>query len=55
VHYLDWENKPSPFEVYTDLPSISLTHDFPLPKGESLAAISGITSRKGRDGVDLLV
>ena len=31
-HYLDWDNKPKPFKFYTNIPSIALPTDFPLPK-----------------------
>src|SRR5438445_10927747 len=40
-HYLDWENKPSPFKVYRNLPSIPLPRDFPHPQEPSLKAIRG--------------
>ena len=30
-HYLDWDNKPKPFKFYTNIPSIPLPADFPLP------------------------
>lgn len=30
-HYLDWDNKPKPFKFYTEIPSIPLPTDFPLP------------------------
>jgi len=30
-HYLDWDNKPSPFKVYKNLPMKSLPHEFPYP------------------------
>jgi hypothetical protein len=30
-HYLDWNNKPLPFKIYSRLPSISLPKDFPQP------------------------
>jgi SagB-type dehydrogenase family enzyme len=40
-HYLDWENKPSPFKVYRNLPSIPLPRDFPRPEEPALKAIRG--------------
>jgi SagB-type dehydrogenase family enzyme len=55
AHYLDWENKPSPFKVYRGLPSIPLPGDFPHPKGESLTAIKNVLSGKRGDGIDLSV
>jgi SagB-type dehydrogenase family enzyme len=30
-HYLNWDNKPKPFKFYTNIPSIPLPVDFPLP------------------------
>ena len=30
-HYLDWDNKPKPFKFYTNIPSILLPSEFPLP------------------------
>jgi SagB-type dehydrogenase family enzyme len=48
AHYLDWRNKPSPFKVYRNLPSVPLPRDFPLPKGESLATIGGGVSTARR-------
>lgn len=30
-HYLDWDSKPNPFKFYTNIPSIPLPVDFPLP------------------------
>jgi len=31
-HYLDWDNKPKSFKFYSNIPSIALPTDFPLPK-----------------------
>ena len=53
AHYLDRGNKPSPFKVYRDLPSVPLPHDFPHPGEDSLAAVKGALSRTSGDGVDL--
>ncbi len=38
-HYLDWDNRPSPFKVYKNLPSIPLPRDFPHPRMASLKTI----------------
>jgi SagB-type dehydrogenase family enzyme len=45
-HYLDWDNKPSPFKVYKNLPSIVLPRKFPHPYQETLCAIKGEDSPK---------
>src|SRR5437667_2783581 len=40
-HYLDWDNKPSLFKVYKNLPVKSLPHEFPYPLENSLKAVKG--------------
>ena len=43
-HVLDWENKPSPFKIYPDLPVVPLPRRFaPLP-ADTFAALSGPAS-----------
>ena len=42
-HYLDWNNRPYPFKIYTDLDSISLPSDFPLPTMNAILAINKST------------
>ena len=42
AHYLDWDNKPRPFKVYPDLPSISLPQDFPIPTADTLTSIGSL-------------
>src|SRR5256712_14191373 len=54
-HYLDWENKPSPFKVYSNLPSIPLPRDFPHPQEAALKAIRGETPRKTMEKPNLAV
>ncbi|TMI67780.1 SagB/ThcOx family dehydrogenase, partial [Candidatus Bathyarchaeota archaeon] len=54
-HYLDWENKPSPFKVYRNLPSIPLPRDFPHPQEPALKAIRGELPRKTMKKPDLAV
>ncbi|MBI2183987.1 MAG: SagB/ThcOx family dehydrogenase [Thaumarchaeota archaeon] len=56
ARYLDWENKPSPFKVYRNLPSISLPRDFPTPKTNALRALMGgePTSRSAPFDIDTL-
>jgi len=39
-HYLDWENRPSPFKIYEGLPSTPLPRDFPKPQADALSCIS---------------
>ncbi len=41
-HYLDFDNKPRPFKVYLDLPSISLPGDFPIPTRDALMCIRSV-------------
>src|SRR5438067_6027613 len=38
-HYLDWDNKPRPFKIYTKLPSISLPSDFSQPNLDAITSI----------------
>jgi SagB-type dehydrogenase family enzyme len=45
AHYLDWENKPSPFKVYRNLTSFPLPRDIPRPLSPSLPAIRGTSSK----------
>lgn len=40
-HYLDFDNKPRPFKVYLDLPSISLPADFAVLMENALICIRG--------------
>src|SRR5215212_140398 len=40
-HYLDFDNKPIPFKVYLQLPSIELPTNFPTPEANALNCISG--------------
>src|SRR5436309_14216427 len=52
-HYLDWENRPSPFKVYRNLPSIPLPRDFPRPEEPALKAIRGEIPSKSVKKPDL--
>src|SRR5712692_1708223 len=54
-HYLDWENKPAPFKVYGNLPSIPLPRDFPRPEEAALKAIRGEIPSKSVKKPDLAV
>jgi SagB-type dehydrogenase family enzyme len=49
-HYLDWDSKPFPFKIYTDLPFIALPTDFPKPTLGTLSSL--IHSRKVDSGSD---
>ncbi|MGH7829746.1 MAG: SagB/ThcOx family dehydrogenase [Candidatus Binatia bacterium] len=40
AHTLDWENRPSLYKVYPDLPLIPLPRDFPPPGADTLQAIA---------------
>src|SRR3954452_3614940 len=42
-HYLDRNNRPYPFKIYTDLDSIPLPSDFPLPSMNAILAINKST------------
>src|SRR5919205_3603317 len=39
-HYLDFDNKPIPFKVYPELPSIALPTSFPTPEVNALSCIA---------------
>lgn len=47
-HYLDWNNRPKPFKVYSKLPSIPLAQNFPIPSVNALDTISGIKPTTAR-------
>ncbi len=53
THYLDLENKPYPFKLYRNLPSILLSHDFPHPREVSLRAIRGASLKTIVNGIDV--
>jgi SagB-type dehydrogenase family enzyme len=48
-HYLDFDNKPIPFKIYLELPSISLPVNFPTPEVNALTCISGMLSQRSND------
>src|SRR5437763_8391459 len=52
-HYLDWDNKPSPFQDSKNLPMNSLPHEFPYPSDSSLKALKGHETHNGNKPVDL--
>ena len=39
-HYMDFDNQPIPFKIYSDLEPIPLPHDLPLVESGALSAIS---------------
>jgi SagB-type dehydrogenase family enzyme len=45
-HSLDWDNRPIPFKIYTELPSIPLPSEFPLPALDAISAISNIHPKR---------
>lgn len=53
VHYLGWENKPAPFKVYRNLPSIPLPGDFPRPRETSLRAIKEVPAKTTDRQIDV--
>lgn len=55
AHHLDWENKPSPFKVYRNLPSIPLPRDFPIPWEASIRATKGVPAKIMGKRVDIEV
>ncbi|MFZ0513202.1 MAG: SagB/ThcOx family dehydrogenase, partial [Candidatus Nitrosopolaris sp.] len=52
-HYLDWNNKPLSFKVYTSLPLISLPKDFPQPTEGALACISETKTTRGKTVLEI--
>jgi SagB-type dehydrogenase family enzyme len=50
-HYLDWNNKPLPFKVYSNLPLISLPTDFFQPTHSALNSIGKTQPTKGKRAV----
>lgn len=39
-HFLDWENRPFPFKIYLELPSIPLPADFPIPVLDTISSVN---------------
>jgi len=52
-HYLDWDNKPSPFKVYKKLPVKPFPYEFSHPLENSLKAVKGQEPHKSNKPVDL--
>lgn len=53
AHYLDWDNKPAQFKEYENLPSVALPRNFPLPKENSIKAITGEPQKTGIPQIDV--
>ncbi len=53
AHYLNWDNKPAQFKEYKNLPSIALPRNFPLPKENSIKAITGEPQKTGVEKIDV--
>ena len=53
AHYLDWDNKPAQFKEYKNLPSVALPRNFPLPKENSIKAITGEPQKTGIHQIDI--
>ena len=45
-HSLDLGNRPIPFKIYTELPSISLQSEFPIPALNAISSISNIHPKR---------
>lgn len=45
-YFLNWSNRPNPFKVYVDLPSLPLPTDFPIPSLNAVTAISTMISKE---------
>ncbi|MDQ3852629.1 MAG: SagB/ThcOx family dehydrogenase [Thermoproteota archaeon] len=48
-HYLDFGNKPIPFKIYLELPSISLPINFLTPEVNAISCISGMLNQRSSD------
>jgi SagB-type dehydrogenase family enzyme len=49
-HYLDWDNQPLPFKIYSDLEPILLPQNLSSPGMPALTAISSIASEASSQG-----
>src|SRR5205809_1859339 len=52
-HYLDWNNKPLSFKIYSSLPSISLPKDFPQPSEGALTCIGKTKTTRGKTVIEI--
>jgi SagB-type dehydrogenase family enzyme len=52
-HYLDWNNKPLSFKIYSSLPSISLPKDFQQPTDDALTCIGKTKTTRGKTAIEI--
>ena len=52
-HYLDWNNKPLPFKIYSSLPSLPLPNDFPQPTEGALTCIGKTKTTRGKTVIEI--
>ena len=48
THFLDWENQPLPFKIYSDLQALPLPHQLSSPGVPALTAVSAPSGKDGR-------
>lgn len=53
-HFLDWDNKPLPFKIYSSLAPLQLPVDVPPVEAPTLAAIAGTINKDGEQIPDLV-
>lgn len=52
-HYLDWDNRPSPYKIYPEAGSLALPRDLALSGKPALAAISASANPKTETTIDV--
>ena len=52
-HALDWDNKPSPFKIYPELPTVRLPRELPTLSADTFAALSRSAPDAPSSAVDL--
>jgi SagB-type dehydrogenase family enzyme len=50
-HYLDWDNQPLPFKIYSTLEPLPLPHDFPPASLSTLTAISTMEAQRETESI----
>ena len=50
-HFLDWDNKPLPFKIYSSLAPMTLPHNVPPVEMPTLAAIAGTIKQEGGEQI----